>query len=324
MAPGRIVVIEEDLLVRAMLQCALPDGVEAVYPVDEERALAALTASRPEGIIIGKTAGQLSAGALCRALRAQVAGQRLPIILMDQRYTDESLAATEVQAYDADAFVPVPFVRANLEAALEAARTRFAQRSGDSKVSRLAPELDPAAPAIEPAPEESTPHFSWTAFEERVKRIYRNLERLDHYQVLDLTPYASPAQVKDAYYGRSLEFHPDRFAQLEDRDLREKIYQIYKRVSEAFRELSDPQRRSEYDHDLGRVRRTRSDDIPGRKLSLSVAVAAKRYVSEALKAERDGDLAAAKSYLLLAHEVAPANPDIKRKLDELLAKLGGE
>ena len=324
MAPGRIVVIEEDLLVRAMLQCALPEAVEASFPADEELALAALTTIRPEAIIIGKTSGKLSAGALCRALRAQVAGQRLPIILMDQRYTDESLAATEVQAYDADAFVPVPFVRANLQVALEQARARFAERTGASSVSRLVPELDPAAPAMAPVAAESTPHFSWTAFEERVKRIYRNLDRLDHYQVLDLTPYASPAQVKDAYYGRSLEFHPDRFAQLEDRDLREKIYQIYKRVSEAFRELSDPTRRSEYDHDMGRARRMRSDDVPGRKLSLSVAVAAKRYVTEALKAERDGDLAAAKSYLMLAHEVAPGNPDIKRKLDELLAKLGGE
>jgi DNA-binding response OmpR family regulator len=319
---GRIVIIEEDLLIRAMLQCALPEGVEAVFPVDEERALGALTESRPEAIIIGKTSGKLSAGALCRTLRAEVAGQRLPIILMDQRYSDEGLAATEVQAYDADAFVPVPFVRANLEAALEAARTRFVERSGTLHVSRLAPPVEADAdPAV---PQDNAARFSWTAFEERVKRIYRNLDRLDHYQVLDLTPYASPAQVKDAYYGRSLEFHPDRFAQLEDRDLREKIYQIYKRVSEAFRELSDPTRRSEYDHAMGRARRMHSDDVPGRKLSLSVAVAAKRYVAEALKAEREGDLAAAKSYLMLAHEAAPQNVDIKCKLDELLAKLGGE
>jgi DNA-binding response OmpR family regulator len=321
-SPGKIVVIEEDLLVRAMLQCALPEGIEADCLEDEERAMGALSASRPEAIIIGKTSGKLSAGALCRNLRAEVAGQRLPIILMDQRYTDESLAATEVQAYDADAFVPVPFVRANLEAALEAARTRFAERSGALSVSRLAAaDVADSGPV---APQDDAPHFSWTAFEERVKRIYRNLDRLDYYQVLELTPYASPAQVKDAYYGRSLEFHPDRFAQLEDRDVREKIYQIYKRVSEAFRELSDPTRRSEYDHAMGRARRMRSDDVPGRKLSLSVAVAAKRYITEALKAERDGDLAAAKSYLMLAHEVAPQNPDIKRKLDELLAKLGGE
>jgi DNA-binding response OmpR family regulator len=318
-AAGRIVVIEEDLLVRAMLQCALPDAIDAAFPEDEERAVAALSESRPEAFIIGKTSGKLSAGALCRALRAQVAGQRLPIILMDQRYSDESLAATEVQAYDADAFVPVPFVRANLEAALSTARARFRERTGRHVAAQAAPSEDGAEA---PAPDE--PRFSWTAFEERVKRIYRNLDRLDHYQVLDVTPYASPAQVKDAYYGRSLEFHPDRFAQLEDRDLREKIYQIYKRVSEAFRELSDPQRRSEYDHDMGRARRMRADDVPGRRLSLSVAVAAKRYLVEALKAERDGDLAAAKSYLLLAHEVAPGNPDIKRKLDELLAKLGGE
>jgi len=321
-AGERIVIIEEDLLVRAMLQCALPESVEATFPTDEEGTLAALTESRPDAIIIGRTSGKLSAGALCRSLRAQVAGERLPIILMDQRYTDDSLAATEVQAYDADAFVPVPFVRANLEAALEAARSRFAQRTVNSQVSRLSPELDPDRPTVELAPEESTPTFSWTAFEERVKRIYRNLDRLDHYQVLELTPYASPAQVKDAYYGRSLEFHPDRFAQLEDRDLRDKIYQIYKRVSEAFRELSEPTRRSEYDHAIGRARRVRTDDVQAPKLSLSVAVAAKRYLGEALKAERDGDLAAAKSYLLLAHEVAPQNPDIKRKLDELLAKMG--
>jgi DNA-binding response OmpR family regulator len=317
----RIVVIEEDLLVRAMLQCALPEGVEATFPVDEGALVAALTETRPAAVIIGRTSGDLSAGALCRHLRAQVAGERLPIILMDQRYSDETLAATEVQAYDADAAIPVPFVRGTVAAALEDARARFAQRSGASNVSRIAGgEATPAGQTEEAG----APGFSWTAFEERVKRIFRNLDRLDHYQVLEVTPYASPAQVKDAYYGRSLEFHPDRFAQLEDRDLREKIYQIYKRVSEAFRELSDPTRRSQYDRQVGRARRMRTDEMEGRKLSLSVAVAAKRYLADALKAEREGDLAAAKSYLLLAHEVAPRNADIKRKLDEVLAKLGGD
>jgi len=324
---NRIVVIEEDLLVRAMVQCALPEGYEAVFPPNEEAVAGALTEVVPVAIIIGRTSGRISPGALCRQLRTQVAGERIPIILMDGRYTDEMLAATEVEAYDADAYLAEPVVRATLEDALQRARERFNERSGArSLVSMVGQGGGEAAPEPEmvQGDAKSGEHFSWTAFEERVRRIFRNLDRLDYYQVLEVTPYASGAQIKDAFYARSLEFHPDRFAQLQDRDLREKIYQIYKRVSEAFRELSDPVRRSQYDHSIGRARRLQTDSVDGMRLKLSAAVAAKRYVAEALKAERKGDLAAAKSYMLLAHEVAPQNQDIKRKLDELLAKLGPE
>ncbi|HEY3353962.1 MAG TPA: DnaJ domain-containing protein [Polyangia bacterium] len=321
---GRIVVIEEDLLVRAMLQCALPDGVEPSFPGDEEAALAALTELRPQSIIIGHTTGKLSAGALCRRLRAQVAGERVPIILMDERYRDDALARTETQAYDADAYIPLPFNRGDVDAALTSARERFAERSGKREQSltgsyaAIAVEIEAATPAETEAEQAA---FSWTAFEDRVKRIFRNLDRLDHYQVLEITPYASPAQVKDAYYGRSLEFHPDRFAQLEDREIHEKIYQIYKRVSEAFRVLSDADRRSQYDHEVAGTRRLRAETVQ-KKLRLGVTLAAKRYLGEALRAEREGDLEGAKSYLLLAHEAAPTNHDIKRKLDEILARLG--
>jgi DNA-binding response OmpR family regulator len=317
---GRIVVIEEDLLVRAMLQCALPDGVEAAFPADEEATVAALTESRPQAILIGHTPGKLPAGALCRRLRSQVAGERLPIILMDERYVDESLALTEIQAYDADAFIPLPFDRTHVQEALEEANERFAERTGERERS-LTGSFHPVPASAPEEPQPDADAFSWTAFEERVNRIFRNLDRLDHYQVLAITPYASPAQVKEAYYARSLEFHPDRFMQLGDRDMREKIYQIYKRVSESFRVLSDASRRSEYDHAAAGARRFRAESINEPKLQLGVMVA-KRYLTEALKAERDGDLAAAKAYLLLAHEAAPSNRDIKRKLDEVLVRLG--
>jgi DNA-binding response OmpR family regulator len=319
---GRIVVIEEDLLVRAMLQCALPDGVEAAFPPDEDATLAALTESLPEAIVIGHTPGGSSAGGLCRRLRAQVAGERLPIILMDERYVDESLARTEAQAYDADGYIPLPFNRADVAQALASARERFAERSGARERT-----LTGGYPALGDLPEDAAGRspeeaFSWTAFEERISRVYRNLDRLDLYQVLEITPYASPAQVKDAYYARSLEFHPDRFAQLEDREVREKIYQIYKRVSEAFRVLSNAERRSQYDHEITGSRRLRDVTVERQKLQLGTTLAAKRYLAEALKAERAGDLEGAKSFLLLAHEAAPMNPDIRRKLDEVLARLG--
>jgi DNA-binding response OmpR family regulator len=319
---GRIVVMEEDLLARAMLQCALPEGLDPSFAADEEAAIAALTELRPQAIIIGHTSGKLPAGALCRRLRAQVAGERLPIILMDERYVDESLAQTEIQAYDADGFVPLPFNRGHVEAALRTAQARFAERSDKREQSLTGsyPAVSPEAAESSQAAEAEQAAFSWTAFEERVKRIYRNLDRFDNYQVLEITPYASPAQVKEAYYARSLEFHPDRFAQLEDRDLHEKIYQIYKRVSEAFRVLSEPDRRSQYDHEVAGARRLRAEPLR-QKLRLGVPLAAKRYLGEALRAEREGDLEGAKSYLLLAHEAAPTNPDIKRKLDEVLARV---
>lgn len=66
----------------------------------------------------------------------------------------------------------------------------------------------------------------------------------DYYQVLGVTREASPEEVKKAYRKLALRWHPDRHPQEKERAAAE---ETFKRVSEAYEVLSDPEKRARYD-----------------------------------------------------------------------------
>ncbi|HOI96120.1 MAG TPA: DnaJ domain-containing protein [Syntrophobacter fumaroxidans] len=63
----------------------------------------------------------------------------------------------------------------------------------------------------------------------------------DYYGVLNVSPEASPEEIKRAYRKLALETHPDRNPN--DRNAEER----FKRINEAYGVLSDPGKRSQYD-----------------------------------------------------------------------------
>ncbi len=86
-------------------------------------------------------------------------------------------------------------------------------------------------------------------FDAYVLKIHAVLERLDYYRLLGVDTGARVPQVKKAFYGIAAKFHPDR-----NRDAHPKvkmaIYDIFKRLNEAYRVLCDPERRTAYDTGL--------------------------------------------------------------------------
>jgi curved DNA-binding protein CbpA/CheY-like chemotaxis protein len=84
----------------------------------------------------------------------------------------------------------------------------------------------------------------------RVRTMYRLLDEVDYYQLLGVDRDASDEILKRAYFDLSLEFHPDRFFLLRSGDLKEKIYAIYRRVTEAYTVLTDERRRRSYEDGL--------------------------------------------------------------------------
>jgi curved DNA-binding protein CbpA len=79
-----------------------------------------------------------------------------------------------------------------------------------------------------------------------ILRLDQGLERMNHFEVLQLLPGASAAEIKEAYHTASLLYHPDRYFQKNVGSYKEKIERIFKRLTEANLVLTDPERRKAY------------------------------------------------------------------------------
>ncbi len=83
-----------------------------------------------------------------------------------------------------------------------------------------------------------------------ISRLYADLPRLGHYELLGLTPEASPEQIKKSFYDMALLLHPDRHFTSDDDGLKHKLQAIYKRVAECYQVLNNPTTRRDYDVEL--------------------------------------------------------------------------
>ncbi len=92
----------------------------------------------------------------------------------------------------------------------------------------------------------------------RVRQTFEQLDALDYYELLGVEPKAPPKKLRDAYFELSLEFHPDRFFLLQSGEVKQMIYRIYRRLTEAYDVLSDPRRRAAYEEALAQGRPKRA------------------------------------------------------------------
>src|SRR5437764_14801311 len=83
-------------------------------------------------------------------------------------------------------------------------------------------------------------------FEIKAAALAQVLDELDYFQILKVGQGANPNEIKTAYYRESRAYHPDRFYQLPNLDLKESIGRIYKRVNEAYVCLRDDVKRAKY------------------------------------------------------------------------------
>ncbi len=81
-----------------------------------------------------------------------------------------------------------------------------------------------------------------------------------HYEILDVPPGATAAQIKDAYRILVQLHHPDRLQQAHSR-VRDYAEDRLKRINEAYAVLNDPDRRARYDASLRLRQRSPADDI---------------------------------------------------------------
>ena len=88
-----------------------------------------------------------------------------------------------------------------------------------------------------------------------VEILASTIDSLDYFQIFQLAPGAVPRDIKNAYYRESRLYHPDRFHQLPDEELKERINRIFKRITEAYVVLRDDAKRTKYATDMASAER---------------------------------------------------------------------
>ena len=241
----------------------------------------------------------LHRSAVDAALCASIA-EHATVVLLDERYVGEAgraLALQEAAAFGARGFLPWPLDVIEL------------RRQAERALGLRYEEADPAA-IIASLPE--------------LDRLFGRLGVATYYEVLGVGRDASAAEIQGAFRDRAALWHPDRFYAEADLSLRQKAYEVCKRLAEAHRVLIEPAARREYGGALerGENRYVQEERRRLEREEDAVAAGARRFFEAALVALRSGDRAAALVSLKLALAMDPESPAIRRRIEELKAEEG--
>lgn len=320
---SRILIIDQDSVRRGMVALTLAESdFKLLFADSPGVGLDMVRSLEPDVVIVGP---DTSPEDICQRIHAQQGGSSCLLVLMDEGFADDAEGEAQAEGSGADTYIPFPFERRLLEERLAAGLLR--------RKLRIRAELKPPipgrklqdsglmeVPALDAAPD------SWATFRAKVARMYDRLEAMDYYQLIGVEARSSSRTIKDRYFDLALQMHPDRFTRHEDEQLRHEVYEVYKRLSEAFTVLIDPVSRRQYDAmleaegHLGNLRYQRREStlIEGEKgAAQAQSPLGRRFLYFALRAEEEGRLRTARSYLSLALEQEPENAGLRGRLARL-------
>ncbi len=94
---------------------------------------------------------------------------------------------------------------------------------------------------------------------EELKEIKSQLKTRNYYELLGVSRVASEEEIKKAYFNLARKYHPDRFnAALTDHGL---INEVFNAITTAYRTLSEPDKRKQYDQQLMAPAQETADDL---------------------------------------------------------------
>lgn len=157
-------------------------------------------------------------------------------------------------------------------------------------------------------------------FKARVDQIHGDLDAYSYYELLNLKPDAPFDDIRRAFHRMAMSMHPDRHRMNPDEELRDRLYAIYKRITEGYRVLTDDASRRDYDAGLarGELRLVKRERPRFARAEDAIKNAnAKKFFRMAESCERKGDLKNARINYKFALDMEGENEQLTAKLAEL-------
>ncbi len=160
-----------------------------------------------------------------------------------------------------------------------------------------------------------------TQFDAYVLEIHKVLDQLDYYRLLGVTADDDRPAIKKMFYKIAAKFHPDRNRDASE-TVRDALYDIYKRLNEAYRVLGDAEQREMYDRALTMgKKRLELDDRralkPKRPEETITSRSAQQFYRQAVAAMKEGQWLQAE----LHAQVALGHEKDSTAIQELIAQI---
>ncbi|MBW2278272.1 MAG: DnaJ domain-containing protein [Deltaproteobacteria bacterium] len=142
------------------------------------------------------------------------------------------------------------------------------------------------------------------SFDAYVLKIHEVLDKLDYYRLLGVGQTARIPEIKKAFYSIAAKFHPDRNRDA-DEVVRTAIYEIFKRLNEAYGVLCDYEKRQAYDAGVaeGKVRlehETRRTMVPKTAEDSMKSRESRQFYRQATEALKGDNLLQAELHIKVA------------------------
>jgi curved DNA-binding protein CbpA len=165
------------------------------------------------------------------------------------------------------------------------------------------------------------------AFDEYVLKIHNVLDRLDYYRLLGVSHDCDNLHIKKAFYSIAAKFHPDRHRDA-PAEIEKAIYDIFKRLNEAYRVLCDPDKKKLYNAGLdnGHIRfRTdiRMSMVPKKPEETITSKDAREFYLKAVNYLENNNILQADLHIKMANTKEPENQAILELIKKLEEKKKG-
>lgn len=175
--------------------------------------------------------------------------------------------------------------------------------------------------------------------------VHDRLPTISHYELLGVPRNAEKKAIKNAYYRITGSVHPDRFFRKRLGSYKPKMEAIFARLEDAYRTLTAPDARAQYDATLGpeapaaaqapgsspptvvdpKLAAKRKEAMDALKQHLDASRAkAKGFADRAARARAAGDLAAAADLYRQAVMFAPNDEALRRAHAEIASEVSGK